>query len=162
MVASAGRTGCVRKGPCATRVRPLQSILKIMKAWHKEDVFDALRLRGWAGPAFLSHPKDWHYVGETWSFSREHQTLDLYFVADYGTGFHGTDTIESISVRLVGSSDDPELWGHDLWLHRRRDAKWKGSVIRWADQISTGDLAASHKGFWEATRALQNQENESY
>ena len=60
------------------------------------------------------------------------EALDLmYFVADSGTGFHGTDSDESIAGRLIGDSGE-----YDLWLHRTRDAKWKASVIKWADQIS--------------------------
>ncbi len=91
-----------------------------------------LRRRGWLGPIALEYPTDWSYVGEAWSFSRAGQMLHLYFVADYGTGFHGTDSIESIAGRLVGDSGE-----YDLWLRRTRDAKWKTSAIEWADEIST-------------------------
>ena len=59
-------------------------------------------------------------------------------LADYGTGFSGPDSIESVAGRLVGSSHEP-----DLWLHRRRDAKWKNSLVKWADQIPTDLLAIS-------------------
>jgi hypothetical protein len=58
----------------------------MLKVWHKEDVFNALQARGWMGPALLEYPKDWDYVGEAWSFSRANWILNLYFVADYGTG----------------------------------------------------------------------------
>lgn len=84
-----------------------------MKAWHKEDAFDALRLRGWTGPAHLEYPSELHNVGEAWSFSRADRTLNLYCVADYGTGFLGTDSIESIDGRVIGDSRE-----YDLWLHR--------------------------------------------
>lgn len=104
----------------------------MMKLWHKEDAFDALRLRGWTGPLLLEYPNDWHYVGEAWSFSRANWTVKLYFVADYGAGFSGTDSIESIAGRLIGDSGE-----YDLWLRRTRDAKWKASLIKWADQISS-------------------------
>ena len=80
----------------------------MLKAWHKEDVFKALQARGWMGPALLEYPKDWNCVG-----------------------FHGTASVESIAGRLIGDSGE-----YDLWLHRTRDAKWKDSVIKWADQIS--------------------------
>ena len=103
----------------------------MLKPWHKEDVFNALQARGWMGPALLEYPKDWNYVGEAWSLSRANGILNLYFVADYGTGFHGTDSVESIAGRLIGDSGE-----YDLWLHRTRDAKWKASVIKGADQIS--------------------------
>jgi hypothetical protein len=36
----------------------------MLKAWHKEDVFNALQARGWMGPALLEYPKDWNYVGK--------------------------------------------------------------------------------------------------
>lgn len=96
-------------------------------------MFDALQLRGWTGPLLLESPADWHYfVGESWSFSRANNTLNLYFVADFSTGFTGKDSVESVAGRLIGDSNE-----YDLWLHRTRDAKWKASVIAWADQIST-------------------------
>ena len=41
---------------------------EMLKAWHKEDVFNALQARGWMGPVLLEYPKDWNYVGEAWSF----------------------------------------------------------------------------------------------
>ena len=105
----------------------------MLKPWHKDDAFDALKTRGWAGPAPLAAPSDWHYVGEAWTFVRANWVLNLYFVADYGTGFAGPDTVESIAGRLVGD-DGGE---YDLWLRRTRDAKWKAAVIAWADAIST-------------------------
>jgi len=74
----------------------------MLSAWHKEDVFNTLRARGWTGPVLLEYPKDWHYVGEAWSFSRTNWTLNLYFVADYGTGVHGADSVESIAGKLIG------------------------------------------------------------
>jgi hypothetical protein len=105
----------------------------MLKAWHKEDVFNALTDRGWLGPALLAYPKDWHYVGEAWSFSRTNYTLNLYFVADYSTGFHSADSVESICGRLTDDAKE-----YDLWLRRARDAKWKASVILWANQVSLG------------------------
>ena len=81
-------------------------------------MFNALQSRGWMGPALLEYPKDWNYVGEAWSFSRANWTLNLYFVADYGAGFHGSDSFESITGRLIGDSGE-----YDLWLHRTRGAK---------------------------------------
>jgi hypothetical protein len=115
----------------ATKYSETIGRLQILKAWHKEDAFDALRRRGWAGPVLLEYPRDWHYVGEAWFFSRANRTLNLYFVADYGTGFHGTDSIESIAGRLIDDAGE-----YDLWLRRTQDARWKTSVIEWADQIS--------------------------
>jgi hypothetical protein len=103
----------------------------MISVWHKEDVFNAFRHRGWLGSVLLAYPEDWHYVGEAWSFSRTNCTLNLYFVADYSTGFHGADSIESIAGRLTGDSKE-----YDLWLRRTRDVKWKASVIMWADQVS--------------------------
>ena len=94
-------------------------------------MFHALKRRGWIGPEPLEYPGDWHYVGEAWSFSRANWTLNLYFVADYGTGFHGTDSVESIAGRLNGDPGE-----YDLWLRRTQDAKWKASVIKWAGEIS--------------------------
>jgi hypothetical protein len=103
----------------------------MLKVWHKNDAFDALQRRGWIGPVVLGYPKEWNYVGEAWSFSRANWTLNLYFIADYGTGYHGIDSIESIAGRLVGDSSE-----YGLWLRRTRDARWKSSVIEWADQLS--------------------------
>jgi len=103
----------------------------MLKAWHKEDVFDALQHRGWARPVPLNYPQDWYYVGEAWSVSRSDQILKPYFVADLGTGFNGTDSIESIAGRIVGDPGE-----YDLWLHRTQDAKWKSSLIEWADRLS--------------------------
>jgi len=57
--------------------------------------------------------------------------LNLHFVADYGAGYHGPDTIESIAGHLVGEPNE-----YALWPRRTRDAKWKASVIEWADQVS--------------------------
>ena len=73
----------------------------MLSVWHKEDVFNTRRARGWTGPVLLEYPKDWHYVGEAWSFSRTNWTLNLYFVAD-GTGVHGADSVESIAGKLIG------------------------------------------------------------
>jgi len=42
----------------------LEQEAKMLSAWHKEDVFNTLRARGWTGPVLLEYPKDWHYVGE--------------------------------------------------------------------------------------------------
>ena len=36
----------------------------MLSVWHKEDVFNTRRARGWTGPVLLEYPKDWHYVGE--------------------------------------------------------------------------------------------------
>jgi hypothetical protein len=103
----------------------------MLKQWHKEDVFNALQHRGWAQPVPLDFPQDWYYVGEAWSASRLNKILKLYFVADFGTGFKGTDSIESIAGRLVGDPGE-----YDLWLHRTRDAKWRSSLIEWANRLS--------------------------
>ncbi len=102
----------------------------MLKQWHKDDAFGALQARGWTGPDPLAYPDDWQYVGEAWRFSRANWTFNLYFVADYGTGFVGAETVESIAGRLVGDAGE-----YDLWLHRTRDAKWRASVIKWADAI---------------------------
>ena len=40
----------------------------MLKPWHKDDAFGALKTRGWAGPSPLAAPSDWHYVGEAWTF----------------------------------------------------------------------------------------------
>ncbi len=105
----------------------------VLKPWHKEDTFNALATRGWDGPKPLAYPGDWHYVGEAWCFSRGHRTLNMYFVGDYGTGFHGKESIESIAALLLDGDHEREC---DLWLHRTRDAKWRASVIEWAEQVS--------------------------
>jgi hypothetical protein len=103
----------------------------MLKPWHKENAFAALLARGWTGPASVTYPAEWHYVGEAWCFVRANWTLNLYFVADYGTGFAGAEAVESIAGRLVGDGGE-----YDLWLRRTRDAKWKASVIEWAEAIS--------------------------
>jgi hypothetical protein len=111
----------------------------MLKPWHKDDAFNALQSRGWLGPVPLEYPKDLHYVGEACSFSRAIRILNLYFVADYGTGFHGNDSVESIAGRLVDDTDE-----YDLWLARTRNAKWRASVIKWADQVSADPLPAGN------------------
>jgi hypothetical protein len=102
-----------------------------LKPWHKEDVFNAFLHRGWKGPVTLKYPKDWHYVGEAWSFTRGKSTLELYFVSDYGVRARWPKDIESIEARVLGES---EL--HNLWFKRERNAKWKRSVVKWADEMS--------------------------
>jgi hypothetical protein len=89
----------------------------------------------------LEYPKD-YYVGEAWYFSRVNWILNLYFVADYGTVFQGADSVESIAGRLIGHSGE-----YDIWLRRRRDAKWKASLAKWADRVSTGRSVDSGPGF---------------
>ena len=94
-------------------------------------MFNALQKRGWTGPALVQHPSDWYYVGEAWCFTRDNRTLNLYFVADLGTGFHVPGTIESVACRLDGDQSE-----YDLWLERTRNTKWKASVVRWAEELS--------------------------
>jgi len=52
----------------------------------------------------------------------------LLFVADAGQGFTGDKSLEEVVI--AGRVGDR------LWLHRRRDAKWRAEVHAWADAIS--------------------------
>ncbi len=54
----------------------------------------------------------------------------MFFVSDYGTGYKGIDSIESVSATVGGTDRKP-----DLWLHRRRDSKWKAALSEWVAAI---------------------------
>ena len=105
----------------------------MLKDWHKNDIFEALRRRGWQGPNELplSH-EQFCYVGEAYSFQRSAKSIHLYFAADFGTGFDGEKSIESVVALFEG---DSALY--DLWLHRTRDSKWRAELVSWADRVST-------------------------
>jgi len=106
-----------------------------LKPWHKPDVEEMLRRRGWDGPSVLAFPSEWWYCAEAWEWRRADQRLKLYVVADYGTGFLGLRTLEAIEALREGS--DKLI---SLWLHRTRNAKWKKELIEWADRVSGVDV----------------------
>jgi hypothetical protein len=100
--------------------------------WHKNDIYEALRRRGWQGPNELPFSREQlYYVGEACYFQRSAESVHLHFVADIGTGFHGEKSIESVVASFEG---DPALY--DLWLQRTRDSKWRVELIAWADRVS--------------------------
>ena len=107
--------------------------VRVLKDWHKEDVFAALVAHGWDGPRTLEYSTAWYYVGEAYSFVRGKAELKLYFVADIGTGFRGAKSIESVAAWI---DDHPREY--DLWLRRVQDAKWKFSVLVWVDGVCQG------------------------
>ena len=106
------------------------SVGRMLNAWHKEDIFAALRSRGWSGPSPLDAVS--YMVGESYAFTRGEDVLKLFFVADMGTGFTGKQSIEAVSARI-----EPEGETHDLWLRRVRDAKWKKEIHEWAEQVAS-------------------------
>ena len=105
----------------------------MLKPWHKEDVFTALQSRGWGGPSPLDVVSP--VVGESHAFTRGEEVLKLYFVADIGTGFLDEKSIESVSALI-----EPGREASELWLHRRRDARWKKELHDWAEQISAAAI----------------------
>ena len=102
----------------------------MLKDWHKEDVFNALKNRGWNGPLLLDAVSG--VVGESYAFTRDEEELELFFIADIGTGLEGKKSIEA--ARAIAKPDKEEF---NLWLHRTRDAKWKKELHSWAEQISS-------------------------
>jgi hypothetical protein len=106
----------------------------MLKDWHKQDIFDALQKRNWLGP--FSLPVDSYEVGEAYKFTHNSEVLSLYFLADLGTGFIGKESIESVIARLNRSEQE-----YDLWLHGRRDTKWKRDIHDWAEEIVEADDA---------------------
>jgi len=50
--------------------------------------------------------------------------------ADYGTGYNGINSIESLSASVDGTDRE-----HDLWLHRTRDSRREAAVVEWAKAI---------------------------
>jgi hypothetical protein len=99
----------------------------MLKQWHRDDIFAALCRRGWSNPIQLEVLSDWYAVGEAWTASRPQETLKMFFVADYGTGYKGIDSIESLSATVDGNDRE-----HHLWLHRTRNSRWKSAVLEWA------------------------------
>jgi hypothetical protein len=104
----------------------------MLKNWHKQDVFKSLNARGWEGlEKLVVSGEQLRYVGEAYSFSRGNEIIRLYFVADFGTGFEGTESIESVVASRDG---DSRLM--DLWLHRRRASKWRTELMDWVSHVS--------------------------
>ena len=102
----------------------------MLKPWHRDDIFAAQSSRGWSNPVQLEVSPDWYAVGEAWTATRLQETLKMFFVSDYGTGYKGIDSIESVSATVGGTDRKP-----DLWLHRRRDSKWKAALSEWVAAI---------------------------
>ena len=102
--------------------------MNLMKDWHRSDIFDALIQRGWEGPVtFEVSSNEASYVGEGCSFRRSGGHVQLFFVADIGTGFTGPESIEAVVAKPTGG---------ELWLHRTRDSKWKRQLLFWANRVS--------------------------
>ena len=97
--------------------------------WHREDIKAALNARGWLGPE-PGQPEA-YFEGEQIVFTRDASTLFVSFVADLGTGHTGPRSLEEAVALRQG---EPEA---RLWLHRRRDSKWRGELANWADAVST-------------------------
>jgi hypothetical protein len=102
----------------------------MLKTWHKEDIFAALKSRGWGEPSPLDVVS--YMVGESYAFTRGAEVLKLFFVADMGAGFTGKKSIEAASARI-----EPEGEPYDLWLRSARDARWKKELHDWAEQVSS-------------------------
>lgn len=108
-----------------------------MKDWHRTDVFAALTERGWSAPSPLSVlPEQARYVGEAYGFTRNGKSVDLFFVADFGTGLNGRHSIEAA---IAMPSDE------QLWFRRARDSKWRRALTFWANRISGMPRAGSRE-----------------
>lgn len=114
-----------------------------MKPWHRDDIVQALVEHGWTGAK--STPGEAYFEGYRLLFARGAELLEVAFLADVGTGFTGERSLEEAVGRRHGT---PTV---SLWLHRRRDAKWKRELSRWA-----GDLSAVSEG--QAERPVPNKE----
>jgi hypothetical protein len=99
----------------------------MLKPWHKEDIWAALRARGWTDPVAVT-PTD-YAVGQAYAVSRANDHLTLLFVADVGQGYTNDKSLEE--VLIAGRTT------HSLWLNRRRDAKWRADLHAWADALSS-------------------------
>src|SRR5271157_1877503 len=61
-----------------------------IKDWHRADIFSALTERGWDGPSSITiSPEHADHVGEAYEFKRNNETVEIYLVADSGTGLNG-------------------------------------------------------------------------
>lgn len=99
-----------------------------MKDWHRVDIFAALAERGWSSPSpHQILPEESGYVGEAFSFERKDEAIELYFVADFGAGFDGPQSVEAVHAKPSGD---------ELWLHRTRDSKWIRALAFWANRVS--------------------------
>jgi len=98
----------------------------MLKPWHKEDIWAALRARGWTDP--VAGASTDYTIGQAYDVSRANDHLRLLFVADAGQGYTGDKSLEEVIV--AGRTTDR------LWLHRRRDAKWRAELHAWADALS--------------------------
>ena len=103
-----------------------------MKDWHRSDIFAALAGRGWTVPEPIPIPPGQNHVGEAYRLNRGSDAVELYFVADLGTGFQGRGSIESVVATPSGE---------ELWLQRTRDSKWKLQLVFWASRISDEAVA---------------------
>jgi hypothetical protein len=65
-------------------------------------------------------------VGELYTFSRKDEAVELYFVADFGTGLDGLRSIEAVVAKPAGE---------ELWLHRTQGSKWKRQLAFWANRV---------------------------
>ena len=97
--------------------------------WHREDIASALNRRGWVGPERLE--PEAYFEGERSVFRRGSQELNVSFVSDLGDGYAGPRSLEEAIATRHGSSEAR------LWLHRRRDSKWRRDLFRWADVASS-------------------------
>ena len=101
----------------------------MLRDWHRHDIFDALTERGWEGPLpFQVSSDERRYVGESYTFRRSGEQLQLHFVADFGDGYGGPRTIEAVVAVCFRPTE--------LWLHRTRDSKWKRQLLFWASRVS--------------------------
>ena len=100
----------------------------MLRDWHTEDIFDALRRRNWEGPFPFTQNLE-YYVGEAHLFTRKDETLCLYIISDIGRGFTGKKSLEAVIAQSARARGE-------LWLHRTRDAKWKKELLDWADKVS--------------------------
>jgi hypothetical protein len=107
----------------------------MLKQWHRDDIFAALERRGWSKPIKIHVLPDWYAVGEAWTASRLEETLKILFVADYGTGYKGIDSVESLTASVKGKAHE-----YCLWLNRTRDSLWKAAVLEWANSINPDQI----------------------
>ena len=102
----------------------------MLKDWHREDIIAALIARGWVGPD-IAEPET-YFVGERLLFTRGESKLEVAFLADLGTGYTGPKSLEEALATRPGFADAL------LWLHRRRDSKWRTELYTWSEAVSQG------------------------
>ena len=107
----------------------------MLNEWHAADILESLTRRGWDNAVRLEHHS--YEVGRAYQLTRGSETLNLYFVADLGTGYSNERSIESV-LGLTSNGTKSELW-----LLRTRSGKWRAELQLWANTLSAQTVAGS-------------------